>query len=166
MSSMNFLYPNILWFLFLLALPIIIHLFHFRRHKTIFFSSLKFMQSLEKEKKSLKKIKNVLILCCRLLAILFLVLAFSQPYTGNLSNSMSGNDTLMFLYIDNSNSMSAKGSTGELLSSAKENAKKIVSKFPPGQKYIVSSNELSGIQEKVLNQKEKLNMEGYTYFMS
>jgi hypothetical protein len=114
------------------------------------------MQSLEKEKKSLKKIKNVLILCCRLLAILFLVLAFSQPYTGNLSNSMSGNDTLMFLYIDNSNSMSAKGSTGELLSSAKENAKKIVSKFPPGQKYIVSSNELSGIQEKVLNQKDAL----------
>lgn len=114
------------------------------------------MQSIEKEKKSLKKIKNVLILCCRLLAILFLVLAFSQPYTGNLSNSMSGNDTLIFLYIDNSNSMSAKGSTGELLSSAKENAKKIVSKFPPGQKYVISSNEMSGIQEKVLNQKDAL----------
>jgi len=114
------------------------------------------MHSLEKEKKSLKKIKNILILCCRLLAILFLVVAFSQPFTGNLSNSMSGNDTLIFLYIDNSNSMSAKGSTGELLSSAKENAKKIVSKYPPSQKYIVSSNELNGIQEKVLNQKDAL----------
>ena len=114
------------------------------------------MQSIEKEKKSLKKIKNLLILCCRLLAVLFLVLAFSQPYTGNLSNSMSGNDALIFLYIDNSNSMSAKGSTGELLSSAKENAKKIVSTFPPGQKYIISTNELSGIQEKVLSQKDAL----------
>jgi len=114
------------------------------------------MQSLQKEKKSLKKIKNILILCCRLLAVLFLVLAFSQPYTGNMSNSIGGDDALIFLYIDNSNSMSAKGSTGELLSSAKENAKKIISKFPPGQKYIVSSNELSGIQEKILNQKDAL----------
>ena len=114
------------------------------------------MQSLQKEKKSLKKIKNILILCCRLLAVLFLVLAFSQPYTGNMSNSLGGDDALIFLYIDNSNSMSAKGSTGELLSSAKENAKKIISKFPPGQKYVVSSNELSGIQEKVLSQKDAL----------
>ncbi len=114
------------------------------------------MQSLEKEKRSIKKLRDIVLLCCRMLAILFLVLAFAQPYTGNLSNAKGGNDTLVFLYIDNSNSMSARGSAGELLSTSKENAKKLVASFPAGQKFIVSTNELSGIQEKVLSQKEAL----------
>ncbi|MBM3161623.1 MAG: BatA domain-containing protein, partial [Bacteroidetes bacterium] len=41
---MHFLYPERLWFLLLLTIPIIIHLFHFRRQKTLFFSSLRFIK--------------------------------------------------------------------------------------------------------------------------
>jgi hypothetical protein len=153
---MNFLHPNILWFLSLLALPIIIHLFHFRRHKKLYFSSLKFIQSFQQEKKAVKKAKDLLILLFRILAILFLVLAFAQPFTGTIGESETASDSLISLYIDNSNSMSAKGMNGELLSQAKSNAKKIVSQFPANQKFIVASNELNGIQERTLNQQDAL----------
>ena len=151
---MNFLYPNILWFLSLLALPIIIHLFHFRRHKKLYFSSLKFIQSFQQEKKSIKKVKDLILLLFRILAILFLVLAFAQPQTGATGNSKMENESLISIYIDNSNSMSARGINGELLSQAKSNAKKIVSQFPLNQKFIIATNELNGIQERLLDRKE------------
>lgn len=153
---MNFLYPNILWFISLIALPIIIHLFHFRRHKKLYFSSLKFIKTLEQEKKSVKKLKNYLILVLRVLTIVFLVLAFAQPFTGSLGDSNTSSNRLISIYIDNSNSMSAKGSNGELLSQAKQSAKDIVSQFPANQKFIIASNELSGIQHRALNQKDAL----------
>jgi len=153
---MNFLYPNILWFISLIALPIIIHLFHFRRHKKLYFSSLKFIKTIEQEKKAVKKLKNYLILLMRVLAILFIVFAFAQPYTGSLSDSNTGNNRLISMYIDNSNSMSAKGSNGELLSQAKTNAKEIIQQFPANQKFIIVSNELNGIQQRTLSQNEAL----------
>ena len=53
--------------------------------------------------------------------------------------------------------MSAKGINGELLSQAKENAKEIISKFPTNQKFIIVSNELNGIQERTLNQRDALH---------
>jgi len=153
---MIFLYPNILWFLSLIALPIIIHLFHFRRHKKLYFSSLKFIHSIEQEKKAVKKLKNYIILLLRVLAIVFVVLAFAQPYTGSYGNSSAGSDRLISIYIDNSNSMSAKGTNGELLSEAKTNAKEIISQFPANQKFIISSNELNGIQERSLSKTDAL----------
>ena len=50
---MEFVHPERLWFLFLLLIPIAIHLFHFRKRKTFYFSSLRFIQFLEKEQQSL-----------------------------------------------------------------------------------------------------------------
>lgn len=92
----------------------------------------------------------------RVLAILFIVFAFAQPYTGSLGDSNTGNNRLISMYIDNSNSMSAKGSNGELLSQAKTNAKKIIQQFPANQKFIIVSNELNGIQQRTLSQNEAL----------
>ena len=57
---MEFLYPSLLWLLSLLIIPVLIHLFHFRRHKTLFFPSLKFIKFIEQEKKSSKKLKDLL----------------------------------------------------------------------------------------------------------
>jgi hypothetical protein len=47
---MAFVYPGILWLLSLISIPIIIHLFHFRRYKTLYFSSLQFIQKIDQEK--------------------------------------------------------------------------------------------------------------------
>ena len=127
---MEFLYPNALWFLFLLAIPIIIHLFHFRRHKTLYFSSLKFIQFVEQENKSAKKLRNLLVLIARLLALIFLILAFAQPSFTDSKAENSVGKNVVAIYIDNSFSMSAKGTEGELLSEAREMARRIINNAP------------------------------------
>ncbi len=150
---MNFLYPNTLWFLLLLSIPILIHLFHFRRHKKIYFSSLRFLQSFQKEKKAVKKLQNVIILCLRLIALGFLILAFAQPaYNENGIND--SDESIISLYIDNSYSMSAKGFRGELLSEAKETAKEFINSNPKDQRYTISSNDLGALQKRILNAKD------------
>ena len=59
---MRFVYPEFLWALSLLIVPVIIHLFSFRRYKTLYFSSLQFIQHVERQNKSTQKLKNLLIL--------------------------------------------------------------------------------------------------------
>ena len=77
---MQFLYPNILWALFTLTIPVIIHLFNFRRYKTVYFSNVAFLKNIRKETKSRSNLKNILILIARLLALAFLVLVFDLNY--------------------------------------------------------------------------------------
>jgi len=53
---MAFLYPNMLFGLFALAIPIIIHLFNFRRHKIVYFSNTATLKTIEQENAKTKKI--------------------------------------------------------------------------------------------------------------
>jgi hypothetical protein len=151
---MEFLYPNALWFLFLLAVPIIIHLFHFRRHKTLYFSSLKFIQFVEQENKSAKKLRNLLVLIARLLALIFLILAFAQPSFTDSKAKNSVGKNVVAIYIDNSYSMSAKGTEGELLSEAREMARRIISNAPLETGFLLNTNKLDGIEQRIVSKME------------
>ncbi len=62
---MNFLYPEFLWALFTLLIPVIIHLFHFRKFKKVYFTNVRFLKQLKNESESTSKIKNLLILISR-----------------------------------------------------------------------------------------------------
>jgi fatty acid desaturase len=73
---MEFVHPERLWFLFFLLIPIVIHLFHFRKRKTLYFSSLRFIQFLEKEQQSTRKLKHLLVLISRVLALAALIFVF------------------------------------------------------------------------------------------
>ena len=151
---MEFLYPNALLFLFLLAIPIIIHLFHFRRHKTLYFSSLKFIQFVEQENKSAKKLRNLLVLIARLLALIFLILAFAQPSFTDSKAENSVGKNVVAIYIDNSFSMSAKGTEGELLSEAREMARRIINNAPLDTGFLLNTNKLDGIEQRIVSKME------------
>ena len=153
---MEFLYPNALWFLFLLAIPIIIHLFHFRRHKTLYFSSLKFIQFVEQENKSAKKLRNLLVLIARLLALIFLILAFAQPSFTDSKAENSVGKNVVAIYIDNSFSMSAKGTEGELLSEAREMARRIINNAPLETGFLLNTNKLDGIEQRIVSKMEAI----------
>jgi hypothetical protein len=73
-----------------------------------------------------KQLKHLLILISRLLAILFLVLTFCQPFIPLKNKSQQNTGNVICIYIDNSFSMSQLGTEGQLLSQAKEQAKKII----------------------------------------
>ena len=154
---MELVHPKLLWLLSLLAIPILIHLFHFRRHKTLFFSSLKFIKFIEQENKSTKKLKNLLILFARLLALTAIIVAFAQPIIekGNLKHSAGKN--VVAIYIDNSFSMSAKGTEGELLSEARELARRIIKNTPIETSILLATNKLDGIEQRLISKIEALD---------
>lgn len=155
---MKFVYPEFLWGLTALSIPIIIHLFHFRRYKTLYFSSLKFLQYLDQQQKSVRKIKHWVILSLRMLAIIFLVLSFAQPYKPvDESLNRMGNPFLS-IYIDNSFSMSVKGTEGELLSEAREKARKMLNEVPLETKVLLHTNLMNGIESRLISKVEALEM--------
>ena len=115
------------------------------------------MQSFQKEKKAVKTVQNVLILLCRLVALAFLILAFSQPFYNAANKSLEAKETIVSIHVDNSFSMSAMGSEGELLSEAKIAAKNLIDKYPKNQRFRISSNELSTVQRRIMNTSDALN---------
>ncbi|MBO6515664.1 MAG: BatA and WFA domain-containing protein [Bacteroidia bacterium] len=137
---MSFVYPGFLWALLLLAIPIIIHLFHFRRYKKILFPNVRFLQNVQKQTQSVKKVRNLLVLLARLLAISFLVFAFAQPYKP-INNVLQTNDEIIGLYLDNSFSMENEGSQGPLIEEAKEKARKLIKAYPNSDRFLIHTNE-------------------------
>lgn len=146
---MKWVYPEFLFALLVLVIPILIHLFHFRKYKTIYFSSIAFVKSVEQQQKNPRKIKHLLILISRALAFICLVVAFAQPYFPH-SDKNKQDIQLIGVYIDNSFSMSRIGGQGELLAQAKELAGSIVDKAPRNTQYVLFTNELSGNEKQTL----------------
>lgn len=151
---MNFLYPGFLWAFAVLIIPVIIHLFNFKRYKTIYFSSLTFVRQVDQQTKSTQKLKHLLILISRLLAFIFLVFAFAQPYFTSDATNASKGAPIIAIYIDNSFSMQARGSEGELLSEARENARSIIDKSAVDTRFIIGTNEMNGMEEHFLTRIE------------
>ncbi|MBI9065694.1 MAG: BatA domain-containing protein [Salinivirgaceae bacterium] len=153
---MQFLYPKFLWALLAIAIPIIIHLFNFRKYKTIYFSNVQFLQNIKKETKSKSTLKNLLLLLLRVLAICFLVFAFAKPYIPLNKNAKTLKDPLVVVYIDNSFSMEAEGKYGMLLENAKMDAVKISESFPFNTKYLLLTNNFELKHQQTVN-KEQFN---------
>jgi len=101
---MTFLYPQVLLGLLALSIPIIIHLFNFRRAKRVYFSTNQFLKSIKQAQSSKLTLKHLLVLLSRLLFIFFLVLAFAQPLIPG-QRDLRDNDEV-YIYWDNSMSMS------------------------------------------------------------
>lgn len=137
---MNFVYPNFLWALGLLAIPVIIHLFNFRRYQTVYFSKVDLLTEAIEDSKSGNKLKHLLVLLSRMLAITALVIAFAQPYkaTKNLQNTK----TISSIYIDNSFSMQAQGQDGDLLNEVKNKALELVTSFEENEKINLLTSDL------------------------
>ena len=113
---MLFKNPNFLYFLLLLIIPILIHLFQLQRFQKVSFTNVKFLKEIELQTRKSSKLKKLLILISRLLLFTFLIIAYAQPYF-NKKNFDNDKETL--IYLDNSFSMQAKGEYGELFQKAK-----------------------------------------------
>ena len=110
---MQFKHPEILYFLFLLVIPILVHLFQLRRFKKEYFTNVRFLKALSIQTRKSSKIKKWLLLTCRLLLFTCIILAFSQPFFDSKDSKNASNE--LYIILDNSYSMQAKGKKGELL---------------------------------------------------
>lgn len=153
---MQFVYPAFLWAFTAVSIPIIIHLFHFRRYKKVVFSDIRFLKQLQEENKSKQKIKDWLILACRIFAIVFLVLAFAQPFIPIGESSRQAGQKHISIFVDNSTSMNAEGSEGALFEMAKNKARAIVNAYGNNDKFQLVTNNLSGNEQRYLNKSDAL----------
>tara|TARA_X000000368_G_scaffold292727_1_gene232743 strand:- start:3074 stop:5092 length:2019 start_codon:yes stop_codon:yes gene_type:complete len=135
---MTYQNPHLLYALFAIAIPIIIHLFNFRKHKTIYFSSVRFLKKIKEENKKTSELKNILVLLSRILAISFLVIAFAKPYIPT-DSTQNPNDIL--LYLDNSQSMDVDFGKGNLLNNAKSKAIEIVQAYTEENNFYLITND-------------------------
>ncbi|MES2130793.1 MAG: BatA and WFA domain-containing protein [Bacteroidota bacterium] len=150
---MNFLFPTFLIGLAAIAIPIIIHLFNFRKYKKVYFTNVQFLKELKQESDSKSKLKEWLILTARILAITCLVLAFAQPFIPGKAKSTQGEKAIS-IYVDNSFSMESTNKQGTLLENAKNAATEIVNSFNASDKFQLLTNDFEGRHQRFLSKEE------------
>jgi len=154
---MKFVYPEFLYALFAIAIPIIIHLFNFRKFKKIYFSNVEFLKEVQLQTKAKSKLKHLLILLSRILAIVFLVFAFAQPFIPSSDNDVSNQNNVVGIYIDNSFSMESTGENGSLLNKAKTKAIEVVNSYRSTDKFILITNNFKVGDQRLLSNDEAID---------
>ena len=119
-AGMGFLNPLLLIGLAAAAIPIVVHLFNFRRPERVDFSTLRFVREIEATAMRRVRIRQWLLLALRTLAILFLVLAFARPTrTADAGVFEESAAQSLVLVLDNSRSMTLRDAQGALLDQAR-----------------------------------------------
>ena len=156
---MMFVYPLFLWALAAISVPIIIHLFNFRRYKKVYFTNVKFLKELKQESKSKSRLKELLILLLRCLTILCLVLAFSQPIILNKkAPHVNPGAKAVSIYIDNSFSMQNVNKQGSLLEVCKTKAKELIKAFGNTGKFQIITNDFEGRHQRFQTVEDALSV--------
>lgn len=154
---MNFIYPQFLWALLAVAIPIIIHLFNFRKFKKVYFSDVSLLKQVELETSKKSNLKHLLILLARILAIIALVLAFAQPFWKSDRNKKLIGEKVVSVYVDNSLSMNNKKDEFTVFDFAKKEAISIANSFNYNDKFLLITNDFKTIHQRFLTKEEFLN---------
>ncbi len=132
---MHFKQPEILYFLFLLIVPVLVHLFQLRRFKKEYFTNVRLLKALSIQTRKSSKIKKWLLLATRMLLLTCIIIAFAQPYFDAKDSKNANNE--MYIVLDNSFSMQAKGKKGELLKRA---VQELLEETPENSTFSVLTN--------------------------
>ncbi|MBC7449268.1 MAG: BatA domain-containing protein [Hymenobacteraceae bacterium] len=142
---MVFLIPSFLWGLLALAIPIIIHLVEMRRPQRVVFTNVAFLREVKQVTARSRRLKRLLILAARCLALAALVLAFAQPFRP-ARNAGAPPPTDVRLYLDNSLSMQNVSRTAAvaLLDEAKSQIRQLSTVFGNNTRFRLLDNAFSG----------------------
>ncbi len=161
---MQFKYPELFWALFLLLIPILIHLFQLRRFKKTPFTNVKLLQKVIAESRRSSTLKKWLLLCTRLLLLLVLIMAFAEPFIAS-KTAFQQEETV--IYLDDSFSMQAKKDNGSLLEMAVQD---LIKNLPEGAEFSLFTNDrvlrevtLKSVQNQLLTlaySADQLSLEG------
>ena len=135
---MQFKHPELLYALFLLLIPIIVHLFQFRKFHKEDFTNVSFLKAVILQTRKSSQLKKWLTLFTRLLFLATVIIAFAQPYSNPTKQQTLNTKTETVIYLDNSYSMQAKGRQGELLKRAVQD---IISNVPEYETISLVTND-------------------------
>ncbi|GGD38145.1 BatA domain-containing protein [Muriicola marianensis] len=132
---MLFKYPQLLWSLWLLLIPILIHLLQLRRFKPTPFTNVRLLKKVKAKSQKSQTLKRWLLLISRLGLLAALILAFAQPFTANRSAFMKQD---LVIYLDNSFSMQARRDQNSLLEEA---VQELIRTIPEGTIFSLFTND-------------------------
>lgn len=141
---MQFAHPGMLWGLLALAVPLIIHLFNFRRTKKVYFTNVAFLKKVETETSSFRRLKQWLIMAARMAFIAALVIAFAQPFLPAENDRSTAEKGMNSLYLDNSLSMQNTTESKRYIDLAAVKIDELLSLFKNQQNVQFLSNSFSG----------------------
>ncbi len=152
---MQFVNPGFLYALSAIAIPIIIHLFNFRRYKKEYFSNVKLLKELQLKTRRKSRLKHLILLLLRILAIIAIVLAFAQPYIPSPNSLINAEESSsVVIYTDNSFSMTSESEEGVLLEEARAKATEIVASYRPSDKFQLITNDFLGRHHKFVSRED------------
>ncbi len=154
---MIFVYPYFLWALLTLAIPIIIHLFYFRRYKTVFFTNVQFLKEVKEQTAARSRIKHLLTLLMRLGALGALVFAFAMPFIPAKQQTGAEGARDVSIFFDNSFSMAAESEDLRLLEKARQRAMEIITAYDNEDKIQILTSDFEGRDQRLLSKEEALN---------
>lgn len=144
---MVFLYPEYLWGLLTLLIPLIIHLFNFKRPRVVYFTNVAFLREVKSTATSRNRLRHWLILLARMLFLAMLVLAFARPVIpaeGSASTQAGG--TKVSIYLDNSYSLQNERDGQRLLDAGKQTVEALSDLFPNSAGFQLMTNTPEGNQ--------------------
>lgn len=153
---MQFVEPAFIFGLVAIVIPVIIHLFNFRRFRKVVFTNIKFLKEVQQQSQKQKNLKHLLVLFSRILAVSSLVFAFAQPFIPAEKSKITTGQKNISIYVDNSFSMNAVYEKGPLFESAKAKAREIVSAFAEGDRFQLLTNQFKGSHDRFLSKDEFL----------
>ena len=148
---MQFLFPTFLWGLLASSIPVIIHLFNFRRTKKVLFTNVAFLKAVNTTTSSFRRLKHLLIMAARMAFIAALVLAFAQPFLPSKSGKGVKAGGVASVYIDNSLSMQNELDKKTYLDKAIGKVEELLTAFPQGSQLQLVTNDFSSDEHSVGN---------------
>lgn len=145
---MNFLYPSFLFGLLAVTVPIAIHLFNFRRTRRVFFTNVALLRTVQTETKSFRRLKHWLILAARCLFLIFLVLAFAQPFIPSKNKLGLTRQGVTSIYLDNSFSMQNELNTKRYLDIATGKLDELLTLFRNATSLQLLTNDFSAAEQQ------------------
>jgi len=133
---MSFKNPLILYALFLLLIPVIIHLVRWKKYKKTEFTNVDFLKELEIKSRKSRQLKELIVLALRMLALAMLILAFARPFIPSQAYKNQILKTKNLIFLDNSLSLSALNGPTTLWQDLLQELQKL----PAGQTYTVITN--------------------------
>ena len=156
----------------MIALPILIHLINLMRHKTVQWAAMEFLLKSHKKNRNWVWLKQLFLLLSRIAALVLALLMLAQIgcHEDRISRLLGGTTTHHYVLLDDSFSMSDRGSEGSAFDRARSTLSLIGSRAKNRQNQLFSlvrySQARPNVSSATSNPQDDLNPETATTLIS
>ncbi len=157
---MSFLSPIFFVALSAILIPVIIHLIHFRKPRTVAFSTLAFFRELQKSTIRRLNLKRYLLLAMRILAVMLLATALARPFLPPLLSGWLGHEKgsqQIAILMDNGPSMMQVDASGPYMDQSRSIAREIILQSPDDSRFLVVPTHGELESARLMRQSEALH---------